>query len=184
MSGRFWRVLGSGWFPAAAMAVFAAFMPLVLVPYAERAAAYTPEGGGFDTTFFYSPGQALDRAAAFDVPGRFAYIADRWTLDLVWPLVYGAFLASASAFALRRLGEGDGFAAAFRILVLLGPVLDYGENIAATVLVASVPARPLGWAWAASVLTPAKWIAIAAAGAGVLGLYAALAIRGFRASRP
>ncbi len=184
MSERFWRILGSGWFLGAAAATFTVFMPLVLIPYAEKAAAYTPACGGFDTTFFYTPGQALDRAAAFDAPGRFAYIADRWTMDLVWPLVYGAFLASAAAFALRRLGAVGGFAAWFRALLLSGPLLDYGENIAATVLVASVPTRPLGWAWAASALTPAKWISIGAAGAGILGLYVALAARAFRAARP
>lgn len=191
MSERFWRILGSAWFLAASAALFAAFLPLVLVPYAERAAAYTPEAGGFDTAFIYGPRQALDRAAAFDEEGRFAYIADRWTADLAWPLVYGALFASAAAFAqrrafaLRRAESSPGaFALALRALVLAGPLLDYGENIAATVLVASVPARPLGWALAASVLTPAKWIAISAAGAGILGLYLALAVRALSGRRP
>lgn len=185
MSERFWRILGSAWFLAAAAALFAAFMPLVLVPYARKAADYTPAGGGFDTSLFYGPRQALDRAAAFDAPGRFSYISDRWTMDLAWPLVYGALFASAAAFALRRADSSPGaFALALRALVLAGPLLDYGENIAATVLVASVPARPLGWALAASALTPAKWIAIAAAGAGILGLYLALAVRTLSGRRP
>ncbi len=178
MSERFWRILGSGWFLAGAAALFAGFLPLVLVPYADAAAAYTPEGGGFDTTFFYTPGEALNRAAAFDEAGRFAYIADRWTMDLFWPLVYGALFASAAAFALRRAAASPGaFARVLRGLVLAGPLLDYAENVAATVLVASVPARPIGWALAASVLTPAKWIAISAAGVGIVGLYAAFAVR-------
>lgn len=185
MSEKIWKILGTGWFLAAAVALFAAFLPLVLVPYAQKAAAYTPEGGGFDTSFFYGPRQALDRAAAFDEAGRFAYIADRWTLDLAWPLVYGALFASAAAFALRRAESSPGaFALALRTLVLAGPLLDYGENIAATVLVASVPSRPFGWALAASVLTPAKWIAIAAAGAGILGLYLAFAVRILGGRRP
>jgi hypothetical protein len=178
MSERFWSVLGSGWFLAGAAVLFAVFLPLVLIPYAQKAAAYTPEGGGFDTAIVYGPRQALDRAAAFDEAGRFAYIADRWTMDLAWPLVYGALFASAAAFALRRAQSSPGaFALALRALVLAGPALDYGENIAATVLVASVPARPFGWALAASMLTPAKWIAIAAAGASILGLYLAFAVR-------
>lgn len=185
MSERFWGILGSGWFLAGAASLFAAFLPLVLVPYAEKAAAYTPEGGGFDTSFIYGSRQALDRAAAFDEAGRFAYIADRWTMDLAWPLVYGALFASAAAFALRRAGSSPGaYARALRFLVLAGPALDYGENIAATVLVASVPARPLGWALAASALTPAKWIAISAAGAGILGLYIVIAVRILGGRRP
>jgi len=178
MSERLWKTLGSGWFLAGAAAVFAAFLPLVLVPYAEKAAGYTPKDGGFDTSFFYSPQQALDRAAAFDPAGRLAYIADRWTMDLAWPLVYGALFASAAAFALRRADPSPGaFALSLRALVLAGPVLDFGENIAATVLVASVPSEPFGWALAASVLTPAKWMTIGAAGAGILGLYMTFAVR-------
>lgn len=191
MSERLWKILGSGWFLAGAAAVFAAFLPLVLVPYAEKAAGYTPKDGGFDTSFFYSPRQALDRAAAFEPAGRLAYIADRWTMDLAWPLVYGALLASAAAFAQRRafaLQREDpspgAFALSLRALVLAGPVLDFGENIAATVLVASVPSEPFGWALAASVLTPAKWMTIGAAGAGILGLYTAFAVRTLSGRRP
>ncbi len=185
MSSRFWRILGSGWFLAGAAAAFAVFLPLVLVPFGEKAAGYTPEGGGFDTSFYYTPREALDRAAAFDPAGRLAYIADRWTADLAWPLVYGALFASAAAFALRRSDPSPGaFALALRALVLAGPVLDFGENIAATVLVASAPVRPFGWALAASALTPAKWIAIAAAGTGILGLYIAFAVRALSGRRP
>lgn len=179
MTDRVWRWLGSGPFLAASILACAAYAGLVLGSYAVAAAAYTPSGGGFDTSFFYTAREALDRAAAFDTAGRFAYIADRWTMDLVWPIVYGTLFASAAAFALRRLEPiSIRVSRAVRMTVLAGPALDYAENIAATVLVASVPGRPLGWAVAASVFTLAKWTVIALTGAAVLGLYAMFAARG------
>ena len=63
------------------------------------------------------------------------------TFDLAWPPVYGLFALSAWAFALERLGPG----------------FDFAENIAATLIMASLPARPLAWRIAASVATPLKW---------------------------
>ena len=184
MRARSWRILESGWFLAGAILIFSGFMGLVLVPYSSRAAGYTPEGGGFDTTLIYTPREALDRAAAFNQAGRLAYIADRWTLDLAWPVVYGTLLASAAAFALRRLGPvPGGLTRSAWALVLAGPALDYAENIAATVLTASVPGRPWGWAVAASVFTPAKWTAITLSVLALLGLYATVAARGLRTLR-
>jgi len=59
-----------------------------------------------------------------------------------------------------RAGEIGPRAAARRglaCIVLLGPGFDFAENIAATLIMASLPARPLAWRIAASVATPLKW---------------------------
>lgn len=203
------RVLESPALLAASALLFAWFVARVLPAEAAKAALSTPEGGAFDTSFFYTPAAALDRAASYSAEGRFAYIAARWSFDLAWPLVYGLFTLSAWAFALARLGRaglgrlglgrgapvpaGEGAAAGGAAreagsrgspgprlaglgllwIPLLGPVLDFAENISVTVLMASVPARPLGWAVAASAATLSKWLFVLAGTGGALVLPAA-----------
>jgi hypothetical protein len=174
---------------AVAAALFALFVAIVLPAESEKAAAHTPPGASFDLSFFYTPAQALDRAASYSTEGRFAYIAARWGFDLAWPAVYGFFGIAAWAFALARLPsllEGGSPARSRRrrrallVIPALGPVFDYAENIAATMLMASVPGRPLGWAVAASVATPLKWLFVFAGLGGSLVLPTIAAIRAAR----
>lgn len=171
----FWS---SPWLFAASAILFLLFMALVLPGQSVEAARTSPEGASFDLSLFYTPAEALDRAAAHSIEGRFAYIADRWSFDLAFPLVYGLFACAGWAFALERLGERA--AAQRRRLVLvaaLGPFFDFTENIAATVLMASVPDRPLGWAIAASIATPLKWVFVAIGIGGAVALPVAAAVR-------
>ncbi len=174
---------------AVAAALFAVFVAIVLPAESAKAAAYTPSGAAFDLSFFYSPAQALDRAASYSIEGRLAYIAARWGFDLAWPAVYGFFGITAWAFALARLPsllDGGAPARARRrrcallAIPLLGPAFDYAENIAATMLMASVPGRPLGWAVAASAATPLKWLFVFAGLGGALALPTIAAIRAVR----
>lgn len=159
-----------------AVLVFAAFVALILPGKAADAAAYTPPGASFDTSFFYSPAQALERAAAYSAEGRAAYIHDRWTFDLAWPAAYGFFMLSSWAFGLRLSAGAKGVAPAYRALALpaLGVAFDLAENTAVTALmlgtgIAAAGGSP-GWltaaAAAASAATALKWVFV---GTGLLG---------------
>lgn len=176
-----------------ALAVFAAFVALVLPGKAADAAAYTPPGASFDTSFFYSPAQAIERAAAYSAEGRGAYIYDRWTFDLAWPAAYGFFMLSSWAFGLRLLAGARGKAPAYRALALpaLGVAFDLAENSAVTALMigtgmAAGSATPL-WlpaaAAAASAATALKWLFVGTGLLGTLVLPAAGAARLLIASR-
>ncbi len=185
MSDRMRSFLASPALFAASALLFAFFVGSVLPAEAAKAAAYTPPGAAFDTSFFYTPSEAFGKAAAYGVEGRLAYIAARWSFDLVWPLVYGLFALAAWAFGLERLGAaeriGRGLGAApHRVLLwipVLGPVFDYLENAAATVLMASAPARPLVWGLVASAATPLKWLFVLAGIGGALVMPGVVFIR-------
>ena len=169
-------VLSSPWLFAGAAILFALFIALVLPRQSAQAARTAPGGASFDTSLFYTPAEAFDKAASYSVEGRFAYIAARWSFDLAWPIVYGLFALSGWAFALQRLGDGAAARRQLAFLVLLAPGFDYLENVAATVIMASVPAQPLGWGVAASFATPLKWafVIIGIAGAVVLPIAAGI----------
>jgi hypothetical protein len=164
------RFLASPWLFAASIVIFALFMALVLPGQSAKVAQGTPEGASFDTSLFHTPAQALDRAAAHTPEARFAYIAARWSFDLAFPLVYGLFALAGWAFGIARLGPRLSARPRLALVALLGPAFDFVENIAATVLMASVPARPLGWGIAASIATPLKWVFV------VLGIGGAVAL--------
>lgn len=179
------RILASPWLFAAAIVHFALFMALVLPGQSAKASEGAPEGASFDTSLFYTPAQAFDRAAAHAPEARFAYIAARWSFDLAFPLVYGLFALAGWAFGLSRLGPWlatpwAGLNAArprLALVALLGPAFDFAENIAATVIMASVPARPLGWGIAASLATPLKWLFVVLGIGGAVALPIAAAVR-------
>ncbi len=169
--------LASPWLFAASIAIFALFMAFVLPGQAAKAAEGTPDGASFDTSFFYTPAQAFDRAAAHTPEARFAYVAARWSFDLAFPLVYGLFALAGWAFGLARLGPWLQARPRLALVALLGPAFDFAENIAATVIMASVPARPLGWGIAASIATPVKWLFVVVGIGGAVALPIAAGIR-------
>jgi hypothetical protein len=181
--GGVYRVLSSPWLFAASIVLFALFMALVLPRQSAGTAEGTPEGASFDTSLFYTPVQAFDRAAAHTPEARFAYIAARWSFDLAFPLVYGLFALAGWAFGLARLGPWLAAHPRLALIALLGPVFDFSENIAATVIMASVPARPLGWGIAASIATPVKWLFVVLGIGGAVVLPIAAGIRALRRGR-
>jgi len=170
--------LASPWLFAASIAVFAVFMAFVLPGQAAEADAASAGVPSFDTSLFYTPAQALDRAAAHTPEARFAYIAARWSFDLAFPLVYGLFALAGWAFGLARLGPRMAARPGLALVALLGAAFDFAENIAATVIMASVPARPLGWGIAASIATPVKWLFVVVGIGGAIALPVAAGIRG------
>lgn len=179
MGARSWKLLSSPLVLAVSALMFFYFLFAVLPAEALRAARYTPPGAAFDTSFAYSAKEAIERAAAYSTEGRFQYIAARWSFDLLWPAVYGLFAFSAWSLSLGRLAKNPGYRR-LAYLALLGPAFDYGENIAVTGLMAVPAESAFGWALAASIATPLKWIFVALGLGGGGGLLLATAIRGLR----
>jgi hypothetical protein len=165
------------WILAAAVVIFALFMAIVLPGQSARAAATSSGIPSFDTSLFYTPAQAFERAAAHPPEARFAYIAARWSFDLAFPLVYGLFSLAGWAFGLARLGFRFSARPRLAMIALLGPAFDFAENIAATVIMAAVPARPIGWGIAASIATPLKWLFVVVGIGGAVALPIAAGIR-------
>jgi hypothetical protein len=95
----------------------------------------------------YGPEDAYRLLDALGVAGRLAYLRMLWTVDLVLPALFSAFLWSAvSAGALRR----------WRWMTLLPGAVDYVENAAISALLVAYPARWNAVAWLASAATAVK----------------------------
>jgi hypothetical protein len=175
MMARIFGFLARFWVFAASVAVLAVFMATILPAKAVDAALYTPAGASFDTSFFYTPAQAIERVGQYSPEGRAAYVYDRWTFDLAWPFAYGFFLLSGWAFGLSLLmpRAGDkGMVGRSRWLLVpvLAVAFDFVENTAVTILMLAYPVVPLAAALVASVATVAKWVFVMAGMAGSVSL--------------
>ncbi len=75
------------------------FVFILLLP---KISEYTTEKTGIseapDISFFYTSDDLYDLAARYGENGRQTYIVMRWTFDLVWPIVYTAFLTANSYY--------------------------------------------------------------------------------------
>ena len=152
--------LATGWATLAATALFILFMALVLPGQAAEAQAIAGGAGAPDTSFWYTPADLYRMAEAYGPEGRAAYIRARWTFDVIWPVVYTAFLALALSWVSRRA-----FAPASRwqlanLVPVAGMLLDYLENSAASLVMARYPALTPGVAHLAPVFTLAKWVCV------------------------
>lgn len=150
--------VSSGWVTLAAVILFFVFTPLVLPPQAERFEAVAGSGPSPDQSFFYSPGDLYRMAESFGPTGRAYYVRARWTFDVVWPLVYTFFLATTiSWLAKRAFVEGS----RWRLLNLVpvaGLLLDYAENVCASLVIGRYPAPTPVFDFLATVFTPLKWV--------------------------
>lgn len=166
-----------------AAGVFAIFMVVVLPDQAAKAAEYTGEAGSPDTSFFYTAETLYSLADQYGEAGRAAYIQARFTFDLIFPLVYGAFLATAiSWFGKLSLAE-DSRWRLLNIAPVLGVLFDYLENISAAAAMNYYPGRIPLVAWAAAVFTLVKWVFVYGSFIVLVGIVIYLIVQRLRRQR-
>ncbi len=162
-----------GWVALAGLLIFLVFTPLVLPDQAARFEAVAGPGPSPDQSFFYTPTDLYRMAEAFGPAGHAAYVHARWTFDVVWPLVYTICLVTAISWlagkAFRRGSRGR----LLNLIPVAGMLLDFAENICASLVIPRYPARTPGADFLATVFTPLKWIFVA--GSFVVLLVAAIA---------
>lgn len=143
----------------AALLVFTLFTGFVL-PFMGS----NPSSGGSapipDTMLFYTPQGLYGLARAYGETGRQAYIAARFTFDIIWPLIYTAFLlTSLSWLARRALAPGSRWLQA-NVLPVLGVSLDFAENISTSLVMARYPDLTPVAAALAPWFTLCKWLVL------------------------
>ena len=114
--------------------------------------------GSPDTSFFYSPEDLYRMAEMYGAEGRQAYIQARWRFDLVFPFVYGIFLATALSWTFGRGAAGDTIWQRANLVPVLGVTCDFLENILTTVVMARYPERTALIDVLAPVATALKWV--------------------------
>jgi len=158
---QFFYRLSPGWAALLALVVFVVFTALVLPAQASQAEAVSGGAGSPDTSLFYSAADLYRMAEAYGQPGRQAYLRARWTFDVIWPLVYTAFLITATSWLLAKVFSP---ASAWRLLNLLplaAMLFDFLENSSASLVMARYPQLTPGVDLLAPLFTLVKWLLVA-----------------------
>jgi hypothetical protein len=143
----------------AALVVFILFTAIVLPDQAAKAGETSGSSESPDTSFFYTAKDLYRMAEEYGPEGRAAYIRARFTFDVIWPVVYTAFLLTATSWLGGRLFPGSRWQL-LNLVPLAGTLLDFMENFGASLVFARYPAAtPV-----IDVLTPVstllKWVFI------------------------
>ena len=139
----------------AALLVFLLFTALVLPAQSSR---METDAGSPDTSLFYSPADLYAMAEAYGAEGRQAYIQVRFTFDLIWPLVYLFFLATAISCVFGRAFPAGSIWRRANLAPFLGTLFDYLENISTSLVMGRYPARTPVVDVLAPAFTVIKWL--------------------------
>lgn len=154
--------LSTGLLTFICLVIFVVFGVLVLPDQAAKAEVYSREIGSPDTSLYYTAGDLYRFAEAYGQNGRSAYIWARFSFDLVFPLVYGAFLVTALSWFIKRVDLDRKTWGWVNLLPVAGVVFDFLENVTAAVVLARYPQITPVLDHLAGALTLLKWGFIAA----------------------
>lgn len=141
--------------------IFILFIVLALPQVAEHSKTILGSDHSPDTSFIYSVEDLYTMAGVYGAEGRMYYIKLRYTFDLVWPIVYLLFLVSYLTIVFRPLE----IRISWKMINLLpfgAVLLDFMENIAASIVMYRYPLRSPVIAELAPIFTFLKWSLISA----------------------
>jgi hypothetical protein len=142
--------------------IFLIFMAVVLPDQASKASQATGDADSPDTSFFYSSADLYRMAEAYGQSGRDAYVRARFTFDLVWPLVYTAFLCTSLSWLNRKAFSSASPWQRTNLVPLLAFLFDLLENISTSLVMSSYPSTVPLAAALAPFFTLFKWIFLTA----------------------
>ncbi len=159
LSNIFYKV-STGWVVITAVLVFGLFLAFVLPRFSERASQYSNGAASPDTSFTYSGTDLYQMAERYGKSGREDFVDIRWTLDLLFPVVYTAFFITTTSWFLRRLVPLSSGLRLLNLVPIAAFLLDLLENSATTLVMLKFPNKaPIAQALA-PIFTPLKWIAV------------------------
>ena len=110
----------------------------VFILFLPKISEYTSEKTGVseapDTSFFYKSDDLYDLAERYGESGRQTYIFMRWTFDVLWPIVYTAFITAwiwklSNYLKIKKI----------YYVPLIAMMFDYLENIGTTIVFQTYP---------------------------------------------
>lgn len=137
--------------------IFLVFTATVLPAQSEKAREESGELSP-DMSFFFTVEELYQIAESYGVEGREAYVNARFTFDLVWPIVYTFFLATSTSWLFSRGFDPDSVVQQANLVPVIGMVLDYLENISASIIMLRYPVRTPIIDSATVFFTPLKWL--------------------------
>jgi hypothetical protein len=156
----------------ACLVIFFVFSALVLPDQAAKAEVYSGEAGSPDTSLYYTVSDLYRMADAYGPAGRAAYIRARFTFDLIFPLVYTAFLVTAISWLIKRSDLAWGTWGRLNLLPVAGMLFDFLENISTATIMSRYPQTTAVLDHLSGVFTLMKWVFIAASftAMGIIGV--------------
>ena len=151
----------------AAVVIFILFMILVLPDMAGRLAAMTGVEKSPDTSFIYSADDLYTMAHSYGEQGRAYYIYQRFTFDLIWPVVY-LFFFTALITSLFEQFPANSSLRMVNLLPLGGAFFDLLENSGASIVMYRYPLSSPVLSAVVPFFTFLKWIFIALGTVAVL----------------
>ena len=97
-------------------------------------------------------------AEQYGSAGRDAYVHARFTFDLVFPIIYTLFLATAISWILDTITPEVSPWRVLNLAPIPGMLFDFFENTAASIVISRYPALSLISANLAPVFTFLKWV--------------------------
>lgn len=109
-------------------------------------------------------------------PGRKLYAWTEITVDLIFPIIYAAFLSLFIVYLFQKcsINTSEQFVVMLPFIALL---FDYGENILIAIMLFAYPQEYPGLASIASAFTKLKWSFLAVSSGAILYGLACLAIK-------
>ncbi len=150
--------VSNGWVALSALIIFLLFTALVLPGQAARAETDTGDAGSPDMSFYYTTDELYRMAEAYGKDGRNAYVRARFTFDLIWPLVYTAFLCAGISWVNRRAFGPDSPWQRANLAPVLGALFDYLENVSTSLVMIRYPGETPVVDILAAVFTMVKWV--------------------------
>lgn len=144
------------------MVLFILFTAFVLPAQNKQAESYSGETGSPDTSFYYTAEKLFQFAERYGAEGRAAYIKARLTFDVIFPLVYGAFLATAITWTFHMITPQGSPWRRLNLIPLLGVLFDYMENAATALVMTRYPQPTPLIPHLAGYLTTIKWLFVGA----------------------
>jgi hypothetical protein len=140
--------------------LFLLFTALVLPGQAAKAEMDSGGAGSPDTSFYYTADDLYRMAEAYGEGGRRAYVRARFTFDLIWPLVYTAFLCTGISWLNRRAFGPDSPFQRANLAPVLGALFDYLENVSTSLVMIRFPSETPVVDGLAAIFTVVKWILV------------------------
>jgi hypothetical protein len=143
--------------------IFLFFSVLVLPGQSTKANVYGEDVGSPDLSLFYTAQELYDMAEAYGEEGRQAYIQERFTFDLIWPIMYTLFLTTAISWLFIRAISPYSWLRITNLVPILGMIFDYLENISTSLVMGRYPAQTAIIDSLATIFTLLKWVFIVGA---------------------
>jgi hypothetical protein len=155
--------------------LFLGFTATVLPAQSEKARAQSGDISP-DMSFFLTVESLYEIAESYGEEGRLAYVKARFSFDLVWPIVYTLFLTSGISWLYSRSFSADSIIQRANLVPVIGMVLDYIENITASIVMLRYPTQTPIVDLATVIATSIKWMFV---GGSFLALVIGLVRYGF-----